>query len=105
LDIMELPTATGYAGFATDMSELEAVRADLQRQMDAHVRTLDRLKTAVAVFDGTQRLVYRNSGFDALWSLEAGFLDGQPTDGEILDKLRAERRLPELGDYRSWKAA
>lgn len=105
LDIVELPVATGFAGFATDMSELEAVRADLQRQMDAHVRTLDRLKTAVAVFDGSQRLVYRNSGFDTLWSLDGGFLDGLPTDGEILDRLRAERRLPELGDYRSWKAA
>ena len=104
LDVVELPTATGFAGFATDMSELEAVRADLQRQMDAHVRTLDRLKTAVAVFDGSQRLVYRNSGFDTLWSLDPGFLDGLPTDGEILDRLRAERRLPELGDYRSWKA-
>ncbi|WP_449255681.1 ATP-binding protein [Bosea sp. (in: a-proteobacteria)] len=104
LDVVELPTPTGFAGFATDMSELEAVRADLQRQMDAHVRTLDRLKTAVAVFDGAQRLLYRNSGFDALWSLDPGFLDGQPSDGEILDRLRAERRLPELGDYRSWKA-
>jgi len=104
LDIVELPVATGFAGFATDMSELEAVRADLQRQMDAHVRTLDNLKTAVAVFDSSQRLVYRNSGFDTLWSLDPGFLDGQPSDGEILDRLRAERRLPELGDYRSWKA-
>lgn len=104
LDIVELPTPTGFAGLATDMSELEAVRADLQRQMDAHVRTLDRLKTAVAVFDASQRLVYRNSGYDTLWSLDAGFLDGHPTDGEILDRLRAERRLPELGDYRSWKA-
>lgn len=104
LDIVELPTPTGFAGLATDMSELEAVRADLQRQMDAHVRTLDRLKTAVAVFDASQRLVYHNSGYEALWSLDAGFLDGCPTDGEILDRLRAERRLPELGDYRSWKA-
>ncbi|AOO79932.1 sensor histidine kinase [Bosea vaviloviae] len=105
LDILELPTPVGFAGIATDMSELEAVRTDLQRQMDAHVRTLDRLKTAVAVFDATQHLVYRNSGFDTLWSLDAGFLDGQPSDSEILDRLRAERRLPELGDYRSWKAS
>jgi len=104
LDILELPTPAGFAGMATDMSELEAVRADLQRQMDAHVRTLDRLKTAVAVFDSRQRLLYRNSGFDSLWSLDAGFLDGLPSDSEILDRLRAERRLPELGDYRSWKA-
>ena len=105
LDVIELPTPTGFAGFATDMSELESVRTDLQRQMDAHVRTLDRLKTAVAVFDGAHRLVYHNTGFETLWSLEPGFLDGQPSDGEILDRLRAERRLPELGDYRSWKAA
>ncbi|MGQ3032448.1 MAG: two-component sensor histidine kinase, partial [Ferrovibrionaceae bacterium] len=61
LDILEMATPTGFAGFATDMSELEAVRTDLQRQMDAHVRTLDRLKTAVAVFDASQRLVYRNA--------------------------------------------
>lgn len=104
LDILELPTPTGFAGIATDMSELEAVRADLQRQMDAHIRTLDRLKTAVAVFDASQRLVYRNPGFETLWSLDSNFLDGQPSDSEILDRLRSERRLPELGDYRSWKA-
>ncbi len=104
LDILELPTPTGFAGIATDMSELEAVRADLQRQMDAQVRTLDRLKTAVAVFDASQRLVYRNPGFETLWSLDPGFLDGNPRDGEILDRLRSERRLPEFGDYRSWKA-
>jgi len=104
LDVLELATPAGFAGIATDMSELEAVRADLQRQMDAHVRTLDRLKTAVAVFDASQRLVYRNAGFETLWSLDAAFLDGNPSDSEILDRLRAERRLPELGDYRSWKA-
>lgn len=104
VDILETPTPSGYAGIATDMSELEAVRADLQRQMDAHVGTLDRLKTAVAVFDASQRLVYRNSGYEALWSLDPGFLDSGPGDGEILDRLRTERRLPELGDYRTWKA-
>lgn len=104
VDILETPTPSGYAGIATDMSELEAVRADLQRQMDAHVRTLDRLKTAVAVFDASQRLVYRNAGYEALWSLDAAFLDSGPSDGEILDRLRTERRLPELGDYRTWKA-
>ena len=105
LDVLEISTPTGYAGIATDMSELEAVRADLQRQMDAHVRTLERLKTAVAVFDAGQRLVYANAAYEALWQLDPAFLAGQPRDTEILDKLRGERRLPELGDYRSWRAA
>ena len=105
LDVLELATPAGFAGIATDMSELEAVRVDLQRQMDAHVRTLERLKTAVAVFDASQRLVYANAAYEALWQLDPAFLAGQPRDGEILDRLRGERRLPELGDYRSWRAA
>ena len=35
LDVVEQPTGGGSAGIAVDVSELEAVRVDLQRQMDA----------------------------------------------------------------------
>lgn len=104
VDIVEAPTAHGSAGIASDRSELEAVRSDLERQMDAHVRTLDRLPTAVAVFDSSRRLVYRNAAYEKLWSLKAAFLDSAPTNSEILDHLRTERRLPELGDFKVWKS-
>ncbi len=103
VDLVEVPTVGGTSGLAIDMSELEAVRSDLGRQMEAHVRTLDKLPSAVAVFDARQRLVYRNAAFEKLWALDAAFLDASPSDGEILDRLRTERRLPELGDYRTWK--
>jgi signal transduction histidine kinase len=104
VDIVEAPTIGGSAGIASDRSELEAVRSDLERQMAAHVRTLDRLPTAVAVFDSGRRLVYRNAAYEKLWSLEPSFLDSSPTNGEILDLLRTERRLPELGDFKIWKS-
>jgi signal transduction histidine kinase len=104
VDIVEAPTAWGSAGIVSDRSELEAVRTDLERQMAAHVRTLDRLPTAVAVFDSGRRLVYRNAAYEKLWSLEVSFLDSSPTNGEILDLLRTERRLPELGDFKIWKS-
>ena len=39
-----------------------------------------------------------------MWSLEPAFLDTRPTDGEILDRLRAKRQLPEQADFRAWKA-
>ncbi|HEY8382251.1 MAG TPA: PAS-domain containing protein [Microvirga sp.] len=103
LDVAERPTVTGKAGVAIDVSELEAVRADLARQMDAHVRTLDQLPTAVAIFDGSQRLVFHNAAYQTLWNLDGGFLSSQPTDGEVLDRLRASRKLPEQADFRLWK--
>ncbi|MFC7395933.1 PAS-domain containing protein [Chelatococcus sp. GCM10030263] len=103
LDVVETPTGAGSAGIATDVSELEAMRADLQRQMQAHVRTLDQLSTAVAIFDGSERLVFYNAAYRQLWDLDAAFLDSRPKDGEILERLRAERRLPEQADFRVWK--
>jgi signal transduction histidine kinase len=103
-DVVERPTARGCAGMAVDVSELEAVRADLQREMQAHVRTLDGLPTAVAIFDGAQRLVFHNAAYQRLWGLDLAFLSGQPSDGEVLDRLRSSRKLPEQADFRTWKA-
>jgi signal transduction histidine kinase len=103
LDIAERPTAGGSAGIAVDVSELESIQADLKRQMDAHVRTLDQLPTAVAIFDAAQRLVFHNSAYQALWNIDAAFLASQPTDSEVLDRLRTARKLPEQADFRSWK--
>ncbi|MDH7797379.1 MULTISPECIES: PAS domain-containing sensor histidine kinase [unclassified Beijerinckia] len=105
LDVTDVPTRGGSAGFAADRTEIEAMRADLSRQMEANARTLDQLATAVAVFDRAKRLVFYNSAYRQLWGLDPGWLDQQPTDSEILDRLRAERKLPEQADFRSWKAA
>ena len=104
LDVTETAVGSGRVGIAVDVSELESVRADLQRQMDANVRTLDQLPTAVAMFDARQRLIFHNAAYQRLWDLDSAFLDGKPLDGEILDRLRAARKLPEQADFRSWKA-
>ena len=104
MDVLDLACAGGSVGQATDLSELEGVRTDLSRQMDAHTRTLDQLSTAVAIFDRGKRLTFHNTAYRHLWSLDQAFLDQNPTDSEILDLLRAEQRLPEQADFRSWKA-
>ena len=104
MDVLDLDCAGGSVGQATDLSELEGVRADLSRQMDAHTRTLDQLSTAVAIFDRGKRLAFHNAAYRHLWDLDQAFLDQNPSDSEILDRLRAERRLPEQADFRAWKA-
>jgi signal transduction histidine kinase len=103
LNITEMPTPGGSGGIAQDVSELDAVQTELHREMQAHARTLDQLPTAVAMFDAKQRLVFYNAAYRELWKLDDGFLATYPSDGEILDKLRAARLLPEQADYRVWK--
>ncbi|MCA1952402.1 MAG: PAS-domain containing protein [Hyphomicrobiales bacterium] len=105
VDVVEVAGPEGGGGFALDVSELDATRKALERQMEAHVRTLDELPSAVAIFDHTQRLTYSNRAFAELFGLDAAFLAAGPTNGEWLDRLRATGRLPEAADYREWKAS
>jgi signal transduction histidine kinase len=71
----------------------------------ARFRSFDRLATAFAVFDAEQRLTHFNQAYVELWQLDAEWLVIHPRDGEILDRLRQARRLPEKADYRDWKKA
>src|SRR6185312_12898894 len=70
---------------------------------DAHSDTLDRLQTAVAIFGPDQKLIFYNRAFVKLWGLAETFLERHPADGEILDRLREARKLPEQRDYQAWK--
>jgi signal transduction histidine kinase len=103
LDIIDVPVSMGSVGMATDVSEIETMRANLDRQMQAHARTLDQLSTAVAIFDRRKRLVFHNAAYRQLWSLDPTFVDQHPTDSEILDRLRVAGLLPEQADFRGWK--
>src|SRR5581483_11672199 len=95
--------ARGSAAIAIDATEIESLRAELVGMNDAHRRTLDRLATGVAIFGADQRLTFYNAAYRSLWDLDSGFLDQEPTDSAVLDKLRAARKLPEEQDFRQWK--
>jgi len=102
-DIFDLTTDTGSAGIGIDATEIETMRAEMARMVEAHRRTLDQLPTAVAIFGADQRLTFYNAAYRELWGLPAEFLDHQPSDSAVLDRLRAARKLPEQADFRSWK--
>lgn len=73
------------------------------QSVETRFRSFDRLATAFAVFDAEQRLAHFNQAYVDLWQLDADWLATHPRDGEILDRLRQVRRIPEKADYRDWK--
>jgi signal transduction histidine kinase len=89
---------------AVDVSEAIALGEALVRMAEAHRRTLDQLSSGVAIFDGRGRLAFYNDSYRRLWDLDRTFLDGNPDDSSVLDRLRAARKLPEQPDFRAWKA-
>lgn len=105
--VIERPTHVGedagLCGIAFDVTELDATKADLARHIETNRRTLDQIPVAVAMFGVNQELSYYNEAFRRLWALEPAELDGRPTHGDILDRLRHAGRLPEQADYRGWR--
>jgi signal transduction histidine kinase len=103
-DVRAMNVGSGSAGIAIDASEATALRAALERMAEAHRRTLDQLSSGVAVFDGQRRLAFYNDSYRRLWDLDRAFLDSNPDDSSVLDRLRAARKVPEQPDFRAWKS-
>ena len=104
LDIIELPCPDGgVIGFAFDRTDVEIAEADLHRHVSAHAEVLESIGTAVAIYGADQRLKFFNAPFAALWGLETEWLAAEPSFGDVLERLRERRRIPEHADFRAFK--
>ena len=89
------------------MSDIEALEAALDRQAKAHALLIDRLPTAVAVFDGTKRLASWNSAYRDMWQLDDAYLENTPTrrrdprQAALRASPSGARRLSRLEEPRS----
>ena len=103
-DVAMLPLENKVAHAAFDVTDLTRAEAELARLSSANDKTLDRVATGVAIFNGDQKLTFFNDAYSRLWQLDAAWLETGPTNGEILDRLREQSALPAVVDYRPWKA-
>ena len=90
-------------GMAEDLSAHEVVLDRVQNNNSANRALLEQLRSAIAIYNETQELEFYNSSFAQLWGLEDGWLNTKPKLGDVMEKLRESRRLPEQADFRSFK--
>ncbi|HEX3407705.1 MAG TPA: ATP-binding protein, partial [Caulobacteraceae bacterium] len=99
------PLEGGQVGvWSEDVTEAEEAAEQLKRAAQAQDQTLNQIREGVAIFARDRRLAFHNAAFVELWGLEPAWLAERPTHGELLDRLRQRRRLPETADYGKWKA-
>lgn len=103
VEVTAAPAGDTVAITIADESAAAEARDRLQRTISAYDDTLDRLKTAVAVFGPDQKISFYNRAYLDLWRLDPAWLKQKPTEGEILEKLRESRRLPEEKSFAAFK--
>lgn len=104
LQLTVFPVSGGAAGFALDATEGEEAKADLARFRQAHDETLNHMAEAVIVFDRSKRLDFHNTAFRKLFKLDEAYLNDRPAHGQLLDRMREKRLLPEQADFGAWKS-
>lgn len=90
-------------GSALDVTREEELETEQKRTTAANKELLEQLGTAIGIFTVEERLEFFNSAFTQLWGLNDQFLNTKPKLGEIMEKLRDMRRLPEQADFRKFK--
>ena len=103
LELNELAGAAGVVGYAVDHTEMEDLRSGMACHVAAHADVLENFAAAVAIYGPDTRLQFYNTAYALLWDHDTRFLDGQPTLGEELERLRERRLLPETVDFRAFK--
>ncbi len=101
--VIAMPLADATANVAIDVAALETAQGELDRLVAAYDRTLNRVATAVAIFNADRRLTFFNDAYQKLWQFDRAWLESKPEDGAIIDRLRDLGRLPEVVNYRDWK--
>lgn len=92
------------AGALIDVTELDELKRNFKLHQDAHLEILGTLGTAFAVFNNNFKLAFYNKSFASFWGLEDIWLESKPSYAAFLDVIREKRMLPEVPDFRLYKA-
>ena len=98
-----LPGNSETLGMAQDVTRIEELKSEQNRYATANQELLEQLGTAIGIFDASEKLEFYNSAFAQLWDLEDSYLNSHPKLGDVMEKLREVRRLPEQADFRKFK--
>lgn len=100
---MPLPGAAMTLGVTEDITALDELRNELKRYQSSNKELMEHLRSAIAIYGADERLEFYNPAFSQLWGLEDGWLNTRPRLGEVMEKLREGRRLPEQADFKRFK--
>lgn len=90
-------------GYAVDLTMVEQAERDLRRHIDAHKEVLETLTIGITIYNAERRLVFFNHAYARMYEFDEGFLNAQPSIGEVLENLRSRNLLQETSNFPEYK--
>ena len=104
LDAIETAGPDGARlGLAVDASGSLGAERTLARFVRTMTDTFAHLNVGLAIFDRNQTLALFNPALVDMWQADPAWLARRPSLREIIDSLRANRRIPDMPDFHAWR--
>jgi PAS domain-containing protein len=105
-ELIETPLPNGeVAGYAHDVTERDDAAGELARYIDSQNDVFDQLLSGIAIFGPDKQLVFCNAAYARIWRLDEDWLTAGPSHGDILERLRDSRLLPEQANFPAYKTS
>lgn len=90
-------------GSLIDITDFDEAKRNYQVYLDSHLDILSSLDTAFCIINTKHNFTFANSAFLQLWNLPENFLDNTTHYNSFLDKIREDKTLPEVSDFKTYK--
>lgn len=104
LRVFDIPLGqSGVAGLAIDVQDLIDSRSELRELSEAQRDLLNLMSAGVAQFDARHVLSFANLPFQSLFAFRDQWLSEKPEFARVLDRMRENKKLPEVRDFPAWR--
>jgi len=104
-DFIETPweDRKNLTGIAIEKSDIEELQAKLEDVLETQSNLMETITSGISIFGADQRMKYFNGTISRMWKLDEKWLETKPKYGDVLEKMRESRVLPEQANFPAFK--
>lgn len=104
-DFIEVPweDRKNLSGIALEKHEIEELNTKLQDVSSTQNKLLETITSSISIFGADQRIKYFNQALTRMWKLDPNYLSTNPKYGDVIEKMRENRVLPEQANFPAFK--
>lgn len=105
VEFSELITMKGnILGYLNDLSEYEKLQQEIKHLAKSTHEILEVVSLPVIIYNNKKQVEFFNNPFIKMFELDPAWLETKPTFSEVLEELRAKRKMPDTEDFQTYKA-
>ena len=104
VEFSETITQKGFIlGYLHDLSKQEMLQQEIGHLSKSTHEILEVISLPVIIYNNNKQVEFFNNPYIKMFELDQTWLETKPTFSEVLEELRAKRKIPETEDFQVYK--